>query len=150
MCVLSSVLSDSWDPIDLPDSSVHGILQAKILVWVAISFIPDPGMEPRFPALQADSLPTDLHGKGGGGAENLPIEQKHWQVFRAPHHLLKWMLFWDHIIILSMTLLRMDLFISYLLIHVLGFSQIADSLQEMTSPLTLDPQHLAQSCASSF
>jgi len=31
------------------------------------------------------------------------------------------MLFWDHIIILSMTFLRMDLFISYLLICVLGF-----------------------------
>ena len=29
-----------WDPIDcsLPDSSVHGILQARILRWFAISF----------------------------------------------------------------------------------------------------------------
>ena len=33
-------MSDSWDPTDcsLPGSSVHGILQAKILEWVAISF----------------------------------------------------------------------------------------------------------------
>ena len=27
-----------WDPVDLPGSSVHGILQARILEWVAISF----------------------------------------------------------------------------------------------------------------
>ena len=29
-----------WDPMDysLPGSSVHGILQARILEWVAISF----------------------------------------------------------------------------------------------------------------
>ena len=26
------------DPMDLPGSSVHGILQARILEWVAISF----------------------------------------------------------------------------------------------------------------
>ena len=35
-----SVVSDSCDPIDcsLPGSSVHGILQARMLEWVAISF----------------------------------------------------------------------------------------------------------------
>ena len=35
-----SVVSDSCDPTDcsLPGSSVHGILQARILEWVAISF----------------------------------------------------------------------------------------------------------------
>ena len=33
-------MSDSWDPLDcsLPGSSIHGILQARILEWVAISF----------------------------------------------------------------------------------------------------------------
>ena len=43
----------------LPGSSVHAILQARILEWVAIPFssdLPDLGIEPRFPALQADSL----------------------------------------------------------------------------------------------
>ena len=33
----------------LPGSSVHGILQARILEWVAISYfrgLPDPGIEP--------------------------------------------------------------------------------------------------------
>ena len=35
-----SVVSDSCDPVDcrLPGSSVHGIFQARILKWVAISF----------------------------------------------------------------------------------------------------------------
>ena len=42
-----------------PGSSVHGILQARILEWVAISFSRGssrPGIEPRSPALQAISL----------------------------------------------------------------------------------------------
>ena len=37
---LVAVVSDSCDPVDggLPASSVHGILQARILEWVASSF----------------------------------------------------------------------------------------------------------------
>ena len=49
-----------------PGSSVHEISQARILDWVAISFSrgsSDPGIEPRFPVLQADSLPIELQGK---------------------------------------------------------------------------------------
>ena len=47
-------------PIDnnLPGSSVHGILQARILEWVAIPSpgeLSDPRIEPWSPALQADS-----------------------------------------------------------------------------------------------
>ena len=88
------------------DYTVHGILQARILEWVAFPFsrgsseprdwtqvsrteggfftswasreaqeywsgqpipspgdLPDPGIEPGSPALQADSLPTELLGK---------------------------------------------------------------------------------------
>ena len=43
-------------------SSVHGILQARILDWVAIPFsgdLPDLEIEPGSPAVQADSLPSD-------------------------------------------------------------------------------------------
>ena len=50
----------------LPGSSVHEILQAWILGWVAISFSRGsswPGIEPKSPALQADSLLTELQGK---------------------------------------------------------------------------------------
>ena len=41
VCVLShSVVSFSWGPISysLPGSSVHGVVQARILEWVTISF----------------------------------------------------------------------------------------------------------------
>ena len=55
------------NPVDCspPGSSVHGILQAKIMVRVAISFprdLPHPGVEPTYPALQVDSLPLSHQG----------------------------------------------------------------------------------------
>ena len=53
-----------------PASSVHGILQARILEWAAIPSpvdLPDPGIEPGSPAaLQADSLLTEPPRKSGG------------------------------------------------------------------------------------
>ena len=57
-----------YNPMDSspPTSSVHGILQAIILEWVAVPSpgdLPDPGIEPRSPALQADSLPSEPPGK---------------------------------------------------------------------------------------
>ena len=49
------------DPMDY---KVRGILQARILQWVAFPFsdLPNPGIEPRSSALQADSLPCELQG----------------------------------------------------------------------------------------
>ena len=50
----------------LPGSFVHGILQARILEWVAMTppgDLPNPGIEPRSPALQVDSLPSEPLGK---------------------------------------------------------------------------------------
>ena len=45
-------------------SSVHGILQAIILEWIAFPSPGDlPGIEPRSPALQVDSLLSELPGK---------------------------------------------------------------------------------------
>ena len=49
-----------------PVFSVHGILQARVLGWVAVAYqrdLPDPRIEPRFPALQEDSLQSDPPGK---------------------------------------------------------------------------------------
>ena len=48
------------------DYTVHGILQARILEWVAFpspGHLPSPGIEPRSPSLQADSLPAVPPGK---------------------------------------------------------------------------------------
>ena len=47
------------DPLDY---TVHGILQARILEWVAFPFSREsshPGTEPTSPTLQADSLLTE-------------------------------------------------------------------------------------------
>ena len=50
------------DPKDysLPGSSVHGILQARILEWVAIPFSKGSFLTLGSPALQADSLLSEL------------------------------------------------------------------------------------------
>ena len=51
------------DPMDY---ILHGILQARILEWVAVTFSrgsSNPGIEPRSPSLQADSLPAESQGK---------------------------------------------------------------------------------------
>ena len=51
-------LCDAMD-YSLPGSSVHGIFQARILEWIAIpppGNLPHPGIEPRSPESQADSL----------------------------------------------------------------------------------------------
>jgi len=48
------------------DYTVHVILQARILEWVAFPFqgnLSNPGIEPRSLALQADSLPAEPQGK---------------------------------------------------------------------------------------
>ena len=51
------------DPMDY---TVHGILQAGVLEWEAFPFSKgssQPRVKPGSPALQADSLPTELSGK---------------------------------------------------------------------------------------
>ena len=57
-----------YNPMDCspPGSSVHGISQARILEWVAISFsrdLPDPGIEPMSPALAGRFFTTEPPGK---------------------------------------------------------------------------------------
>ena len=62
------------DPMDYnpTGSSIHGIVQARILEWILCPHpgdLPNPGTEFTFPvspvahALQADSLPTEPPGK---------------------------------------------------------------------------------------
>ena len=58
-----------WDLMDCspPGSSVHGILQARILEWAAMpsarGYLPDPGIKTASPALQVDSFTTEPRGK---------------------------------------------------------------------------------------
>ena len=63
--IKSKLLSHFWlcNPMDY---TIHGILQVRILEWVAIPFSrgsSKPGIEPRSPALQTDSLPGEPPGK---------------------------------------------------------------------------------------
>ena len=56
-------LKTPWKPCSPSGSSVHEILQARILEWVAISFSrgsSPPRNQTQSPALQADSFPTEL------------------------------------------------------------------------------------------
>ena len=67
MTVAQSCLT-LWDPMDgsPQGSSIHGILQWRILQWVAISFYRGsswPGDGIWSPTLQADSLPSESPGK---------------------------------------------------------------------------------------
>ena len=62
---LCPTLCDTMD-YSLPGSSIHRILQARILERVAIPFfrdLPSPKIEPRSPSLQVDSLLFEAPGK---------------------------------------------------------------------------------------
>ena len=67
---------------DTMDYTVHGILQARILEWVAIPFsrgLSNPGIEPRSPSLQVDSLPAEPPGKPKRtNYRSFNLEWPHW------------------------------------------------------------------------
>ena len=70
-CWIAKSYPTLWDPMDCspPGSSVHGILQAITLEWVAMSSsedLPNPGAkpagDPAAVALEAESLPLSRQG----------------------------------------------------------------------------------------
>ena len=87
VCLVTQLCPTFCEPLDcsLPGTFVHGISQVRILEWVAMPFSrgsSQPGIKPRSPALQGDSLPlshqgssptpaTDRHPKGGH--DHLPL-----------------------------------------------------------------------------
>ena len=65
------------DPMDY---TIHGILQVRILSgeqFPSSGDLPNPGVEPRSPALQADSLPAEPPGKPKLGKEYLTAAYCH-------------------------------------------------------------------------
>ena len=65
-----SGMSNSFRPMDssLTDSSIHELLQARILEWVAVPSpgdLTNPGIQLISPALQVYSLPSELLGNVG-------------------------------------------------------------------------------------
>ena len=65
-----------------PGFSVHGIHQARMLEWVAIPGLPDPGIKPKSLNLQADSLPSELLGK----PQHITVI---YTIKHTPYHALK-------------------------------------------------------------
>ncbi|XP_043309759.1 uncharacterized protein LOC122432082 [Cervus canadensis] len=66
-CLVTQLCLSLCDPVDCSParSSVHGILQAGILEWVAFSFsgdLPDPGIEPMVPAPAGGFCTTEPPG----------------------------------------------------------------------------------------
>ena len=64
LCLVTQSCPTLCDPMNCspPGSSLRGILQEIILKWVAMPSsrdLPNPGFEPRSPALQVDSLPSE-------------------------------------------------------------------------------------------
>ena len=83
----------------LPGSSVYWILQVRILEWVAVSSLgdlPNPGIGPRFPALQADSLSSEPPGKPKDtGVGSLSLLQRLFLTQESKQSLLhfRWILY---------------------------------------------------------
>ena len=75
VCLVTQSCSTLCDPMShkvraLQDPLSLGILQSRILEWVAMPSsrdLPNPGTEPRSPALQVDSLPSEPLGEALSG-----------------------------------------------------------------------------------
>ena len=68
LCLVAQSYLTLFDPMDCsrPGSSVHGILQARILEWVAMTLprgLAHPGIKLMSPTLQADFLLSEPPGK---------------------------------------------------------------------------------------
>ena len=95
------------DPMDcsLPGFSVHGIFQVRVLEWVAISSpgdLPDTGIKLGSPALQTDTLPSELPGKP---TKHIRQSQNSIGIMKKRNHDLRifWSLTptWEHSLTLS-------------------------------------------------
>ena len=62
----------TMEACSLPDASIHGNFQARILEWLSFSSprgLPSPGIEPGSPALQAELYPPEPQGSWGSRRE---------------------------------------------------------------------------------
>ena len=80
-CLVSQLCPTLCDPMDcsLPGSSIHGEFSRQEY-WSGLPHpppggLPNPGIEPKYPAMQVDSLPSELPGKFSEGGVNRGSEQ---------------------------------------------------------------------------
>ena len=69
MCLVAQKYSSLCDPTGLPGPSVHGIFQARILEWIAISSSTEPPGKPpkRKPQAQNGLTCANFHDTKHGG-----------------------------------------------------------------------------------
>ena len=95
VCISCSVVSNSLQPYDcyLPGTSIHGILQARILEWVAISFSRGSSrhgkIEARSPALWTNSSPSEPPAKQSLYTDIYKHTHTHTHTYTALDHC-KW------------------------------------------------------------
>ena len=87
LCLVAQLCTTLCDPMDgsLPGSCVHGILQARILEWIAMLCSREssqPRIDPRSPTLQADSLPSEPPGNN-----NLFLGYEDYLIIHTKQHL---------------------------------------------------------------
>ena len=102
LCLVTQLCPTLCDPVDysLPGSSLSmGFSRQEH--WTGLPCpppgdLPDPGVEPRSPALQADSLPSELPGKPKNtGVGNLSLLQGNFLTQESNRGLLhcRWILY---------------------------------------------------------
>ena len=86
---LCHTLCDPWSVAHQAPLSM-GILQARILEWGAMPYsrdLPNPGIEPRSPTLQEDSLPSEPRNTGVGSLSLLqgifPTQESNWYLLHC-------------------------------------------------------------------
>ena len=81
LCLVTQLCHTLYDPWTIAHQAPlsMGILQARILEWGAMPYsgdLPNPGIKPRSPTLQEDSLPSEPPGKPRNtGVGSLPLLQ---------------------------------------------------------------------------
>ena len=82
-------ICDTMDPTDPPGSSVHGISQARILEWVAISFFVTQGSNPHLLHWQAESLLLSRKGSRDTNAKKKKILYLFLESFQLSNRVIK-------------------------------------------------------------
>ena len=86
---------------NLPGSSLHGILQARILEWIRFPFsspgdLHNPGIEPGSPVLQADSLLSEPSRKPLSIANSAVLHCSHLPSSAEAYPECQFHLAWKH------------------------------------------------------
>ena len=63
MGMVSLVMAEGWSEQKCANAFISLCIMLAEKAFLSPGDLPDPGIEPRFPALQADALPSEPRGK---------------------------------------------------------------------------------------